>query len=62
MDDSIEGEVVEDVVEVVAVVEPTEAEVESAEMNQRGLPYDEMVPNTSFWRPCLHCLSSSSDS
>ena len=49
----------EEVVEVVAVVEMAEVGVESAEMNQRGLLYDDMAPSTSFWRPLLHCLSSS---
>ena len=48
--------------EVVAVVELAEVEVESEKSNQRGLPYDKMALSTSFWRPLLHCLSSSSSS
>ena len=59
VDSSIEGEVV---LEVVAVVELAEVEVESEKTNQRGLPYDKMALSTSFWRPLLHCLSSSSGS
>ena len=58
MDDGIEGEAVE---EVMAVVELAEVDIESAKTNQRGLPYDEMVPSTS-WRRLLHCLSSFSSS
>ena len=54
--------VVEEALEVMAVVELAEVEIESAKTNQRGLPYDEMAPNTSSWRPLLQCLSSSSGS
>ena len=56
-----EEEVVEEVVEVVAVVELAVREVESEETYQRAHPYDEMAQRTSFWRPFLHCLSSSLD-
>ena len=66
VDNSFEGEaveeVVEEVVEVMAVVELAEVEVEPEKTNQRGLPYDAMAQSTSFWRPLLHCLSSSSGS
>ena len=55
-------EVVEEVVEVMAVMKLAEVEVEFQKMNQRDLPYDEMALSTSFWRLLLHCLSSSSGS
>ena len=47
-EDSIGEEVVE---EVLAVVELAVGEVESEEMYQRGLPYDEMSQSTYFGGP-----------
>ena len=59
---AVQGSMLWITVEVMAVVELAEVEIESAKTNQRGLSYGEMAPSISSWRPLLHCLSSSSGS
>ena len=73
MEYSIEEEVVEEEMEkveeevevgVVAAVELAVGRVDFKETYRRGLPrdhWDEMTQSTSFWRPLLHYLSSSSN-